>query len=168
MKRNTAITLAAAILSLPAAVNAFILSRNLCLREPKSRTDVLLSTLALKEATNDNDLEGASPRRNEQETFLEQASIKGSDKMRLISIEERTKRAMLAEAVEDRMVEQFNSLEELLDDDGMPLKIEYRDEVEVLAKEIKASREQYQRLVSGEPSSVLEAFNSEESDEKSV
>eukprot|EP00559_Dactyliosolen_fragilissimus_P004214 CAMPEP_0184866282 /NCGR_PEP_ID=MMETSP0580-20130426/21692_1 /TAXON_ID=1118495 /ORGANISM="Dactyliosolen fragilissimus" /LENGTH=136 /DNA_ID=CAMNT_0027365893 /DNA_START=172 /DNA_END=582 /DNA_ORIENTATION=+ len=93
------------------------------------------------------------------ESFLEAESKRGADKIRQLSVEERTKRAMLAEAVEDRMDTMIEDLELLLGENGMPKSEENRDEVEALARQIKASREQYRGLVNGEPSSLIDGFN---------
>lgn len=82
-----------------------------------------------------------------------------------MSIEERTKRAMLAEAVEDRMVLLYDDLEELLGEDGLPSSVENRAEVEVLAREIKSLRGEYQTLVSGGPSPMLDSIDGTASDQ---
>jgi hypothetical protein len=90
-----------------------------------------------------------------QEEFLEVEAQAGAEKVRQMSIEERTKRAMLAEAAEDRMISLSDELDALLGEDGMPLKVEYRDEIVSLAKEIKSMQERYRALVNGEPDVVL-------------
>jgi len=95
-----------------------------------------------------------------QKPFVERTALEGAEKIRSISIEERTKRAMMAEAVEDRVLELSDELDQLLGDDGMPLKKEYREKIETLAKEIKASREQYRVLVSGEDCSMINLLES--------
>lgn len=92
------------------------------------------------------------------EAFMEEASLKGADKVKEMSIEERTKRAMLAEAVEDRIFSMYDEIEALLPN-GVPASDEDRDEVTSLAKQIKASQSQYENLVTGEPSAMLGAFN---------
>jgi hypothetical protein len=88
------------------------------------------------------------------EAFMENASAKGADKVREMSVEERTRRAMLAEAVEDRIFSMYDDLEGLLQD-GVPANDEDRDEIQSLAREIKASQSQYENLVSGEASAIL-------------
>lgn len=88
--------------------------------------------------------------------FLEQKAIDGAEKIRSLSVEERTRRAMLAEAAEDRMVMLSDELDNLLGDDGMPIKKENREEVVNLATEIKAQQEQYRQLVMGEQNSLLD------------
>lgn len=96
--------------------------------------------------------------------FLEQKAIDGAEKIRSLSVEERTRRAMLAEAAEDRMVMLSDELDNLLGDDGMPLKKENREEVVNLATEIKAQQEQYRQLVMGEQNSLLDLTMDSEDD----
>jgi len=110
---------------------------------------------------NDNNSQNNIKKINEQ--FLEETSRAGYDKVKSLSIEERTKRAMLAEAAEDRVVMLSDELELLLGEDGMPKAVEDRDEVMMLAKQIKASREQYAKLVNGEDCSALDVFNMQQS-----
>jgi hypothetical protein len=92
------------------------------------------------------------------EAFMEDASQKGADKVRDMSIEERTRRAMLAEAMEDRIFTMYDDLEGLLED-GLPKSTEERDEIQSIAKEIKASQSQYEDMVSGQPSEMLGTIN---------
>jgi len=95
---------------------------------------------------------------------MEGASLKGADKVKDMSISERTKRAMLAEAVEDRIFNLYDDLEVLMKD-GIPPTDEKRDEISSLAQQIKASQTQYENLVTGEPSEIMDMMRSE-SDEK--
>lgn len=95
----------------------------------------------------------------EQQEFLEKTAQDGAAVVRKMSIEERTKRAMLAEATEDRMIALIDDLDELLGEDGLPKKVEDREEAVSIAKEIKASQEQYKALVNGEPSSLLDTLD---------
>ena len=55
----------------------------------------------LKSALNDGDGQ-TSPRQKQQETRMEWASIAGADEIRKLDVNARTKRAMLAEAVEGK------------------------------------------------------------------
>mmetsp|Transcript_1701 Transcript_1701/g.2422 ORF Transcript_1701/g.2422 Transcript_1701/m.2422 type:complete len:167 (-) Transcript_1701:293-793(-) len=91
----------------------------------------------------------------EQEKFMEREAIAGADKIRVMSIEERTKRAMLAEVAEDGMIKLSDELDELLGEDGMPKREEDREEIVTLCKQIKASQDQYKALVNGEDSPLL-------------
>lgn len=96
---------------------------------------------------------------NKQVEFLEQASLNGADKIREMSIEERTKRAFLAEAAEDRINSLTLELENLLGNDGLPSKDEDRDEIVDIARQIKGFQEQYNQLVTGEASATLNMLN---------
>jgi len=96
---------------------------------------------------------------NSQNGFFEEAAKQGAKKVADMSVQERTKRAMLAEAVEDRMVLLYDDLEELLGVDGLPSSAENRDEVEVLAREIKSLRQEYQVLVTGGQSPMLDSID---------
>jgi len=102
---------------------------------------------------------------------MEALSAQGSAKIAQLSITERTKRAMLAEAVEDQIFENTEQLEELLtrsstrntattkdDDDNEAAVMENRKDAVELAQQTKALQVQYRELVSGEPSSVLNAL----------
>ncbi len=95
----------------------------------------------------------------QQEEFLERESKNGADKVRLMSIEERTKRAMLAEAAEDRIMQFSDELDALLGEDGMPKSEEDREEVVRLCEQIKATQSQYSALVNGEDSSLLNTLD---------
>ena len=90
-----------------------------------------------------------------QEEFLEGEALAGAERVRSMSIEERTKRAMLAEAVEDRMTVLTDELDALLGEDGMPRNVEDREEVVTLAQQIKDAQEQYKALVNGEATSLF-------------
>ena len=109
--------------------------------------------------------DGDNRKRINNEKFLEEASRSGYPKIKSMSIEERTRRAMLAEAAEDRVVMLSDELDSLLGDDGMPLKVEYREEVTILAQQIKASRDQYKQLVNGDDCASLDVFMSKSSDD---
>lgn len=99
---------------------------------------------------------------------MEALSAQGSARIAQLSIAERTKRAMLAEAVEDQIFENTEQLEELLTNRGNNISssssstsnevIENRKHAVELAQQTKALQVQYRELVSGEPSSVLNAL----------
>jgi len=145
------------ILALSALTDAFVIHQNYLSHARHSST----STSTQIKSSNDANEKG-KPSEASQAAFLENEAKAGAEKIRKMSIEERTKRAMLAEAHEDRMVTLSDELEELLGEDGMPLKDEYREEVEALARQIKASQEQYSALVNGEESPLLNALNGPE------
>jgi outer membrane protein OmpA-like peptidoglycan-associated protein len=113
---------------------------------------------SIKSSSNNSNNEGGKQNNSPsqpQEEFLEVEAQAGAEKVRNMSIEERTKRAMLAEAAEDRMIFLSDELDALLGEDGTPLKAEYREEVVTLAQQIKALQEQYRALVNGEPDPML-------------
>lgn len=120
-------------------------------------------TATRKAANNDPSMDSSSNSKGDvshaQAKFLETTAREGASAVRHMSVEERTKRALLAEAAEDRMVKLTDDLDKLLDHDGLPRKVEYREEVIVIARQIKASQEQYRSLVNGEPSPLLDALD---------
>lgn len=89
-----------------------------------------------------------------QEKIMEALSRNGADKIASLSIQERTRRAMLAEAIEDEIFANTERLESLLDDDGT-LPVQHRERAVSIAKKTKSLQVQYQELVSGGESSVL-------------
>ncbi len=91
--------------------------------------------------------------------FFEDTANRGAKEVAAMSIEERTKRAMLAEAVEDRITVLCDDLELLLGENGMPSSAENRDEVQVLAKEIKSLCSEYKALVKGGSSPMLKSID---------
>jgi len=111
----------------------------------------------LKSALSDGDGQ-PSPRQKQQETRMERASIAGADEIRKLDINERTKRAMLAEAVEDRLFELVDDLDELVKKNGglENLSDEVKEEAVEMAKQTKALQVQYDDLVTGKPSSLLD------------
>ncbi|CAB9502053.1 expressed unknown protein [Seminavis robusta] len=126
---------------------------------PSCRRTQATHRIPLLQAAENDDNDGQPQQQPDPvETFMEQASQKGADKVRAMSIEERTRRAMLAEAVEDRIFTMYDDLEGLLQD-GVPVSEQDREEIQSLAQEIKASQSQYETLVSGEPSVMLGTIN---------
>jgi hypothetical protein len=100
-----------------------------------------------------------SEARRAQEKILEELSWKGAEKIAKMDIPERAKRAMLAEAVEDRIFELSDILEALLEEDGS-IKLENREKVQETAKQTKKLQQQYSDLVNGKPSAILTALAS--------
>jgi hypothetical protein len=96
--------------------------------------------------------------RKEQEMILEELSLRGADKISKMGIPERAKRAMLAEAVEDRIFELTDVLEGLIEEDGS-VAVENREEAVEIAKQTKSLKQQYSDLVNGNPSSILTALD---------
>jgi hypothetical protein len=111
----------------------------------------------------------------QQEQLLEVVSRIGADTIASLSISERTKRAMLAEAVEDEI---FACTEQLIDlvkeqqennvkDDGNQSELNQRQRTAAIEDKIRDLRErnhflqgQYNDLVSGRSSSLLNTVNS--------
>jgi hypothetical protein len=104
--------------------------------------------------------------KKEQEQLMEQLALSGAERIAAMSIPERTKRAMLAEAVEDRIFELTDVLEKLLllesggGGDGPLISEKHRREALEVAQQTKALQIQYEELVSGRPSSVLKSLES--------
>ena len=96
-----------------------------------------------------------------REASLEQACKKGSEQVAEMSLEERTKRAMLAEAVEDNISRMEVQLEGMMGENGaIPTDEETREQCVMLAKEIKLAQQNYEDLVTGGPSAMLNAIDS--------
>jgi len=90
--------------------------------------------------------------------MMERASVAGADKIAKLDLQERTKRAMLAEAVEDRIFELVDELELLVAKSGglENLSDEIKEEAVEMAKQTKVLQVQYDDLVSGRPSQLLD------------
>lgn len=95
------------------------------------------------------------------EQVLETSSSAGAKAIAKMDLQERTKRAMLAEAVEDRIFELSEELELLIkQNDGCESFSEFPDDVREealeIAKQTKALQVQYDDLVNGRPSLLLD------------
>jgi hypothetical protein len=100
-----------------------------------------------------------------QEARLEQLAKMGAARIAKMDIPERAKRAMLAEAIEDSIFQYEIELEELVGESGIiPTDPELRDQCKDIAMQIKASQDQYETLVSGLPSPLLNTLDSLGSD----
>lgn len=93
------------------------------------------------------------------ERTLEQLSQTGARKIAALSLPERTKRALLAEAIEDDMFHTTETLEELVQPDGT-VSEENQPSVLELTERVKSLRIKYKELVSGDSSSVLNSLES--------
>ena len=145
--------LVVAATQLMSSASAFASSRHSHIQIPATRRIRDFSARSSSPDDNDNN-ESQEQQQDPVEAFMEEASRKGADKVKEMSIEERTKRAMLAEAVEDRVFQMYDDLEGLLKD-GVPATEDDREEISNIAKQIKASQLQYENLVSGKPSEML-------------
>ena len=113
--------------------------------------------------SNEDDMVFSSPQerseaQRQQEMIFEDLSLKGAKQIAQMEIPERAKRAMLAEAVEDRIFELTEFLESLVDEQGM-IAEEDRPRAVDVAKQTKNLQLQYNDLVSGNPSTILDALN---------
>ena len=93
------------------------------------------------------------------ERLMEQLSLEGAERIAAMTVPERAKRAMLAEAIEDRIFALTESLEGLFAGDGT-LPEQNREKAVEIAKQIKGLQIQYEELVSGKPSTVLRSLES--------
>ena len=100
----------------------------------------------------------SSDRQKQQEYMMEELSRIGADKIAALGVAERTKRALLAEAIEDRIFDLTEQLDQLIVDSKIP--VENREKAVQLAQQTKVLQTQYQELVSGEPSSLLGSLES--------
>ena len=98
----------------------------------------------------------SSTHRKQQELMMEEMSRIGAQKIASLGIPERAKRAMLAEAVEDRIFDLTDQLEQLIEDNTIPE--ENRPQAVQLAQQTKVLQIQYQELVSGKSSSILDSL----------
>ncbi len=92
---------------------------------------------------------------------MENSSSQGVKSIAAMDLQERTKRAMLAEAVDDRIFELGDELELLIKRNGGHESFsEYPDDVREealeMAKQTKALQVQYDDLVNGRPSVLLD------------
>ena len=98
---------------------------------------------------NDEELEQSSDS-NPIETFFETTALSGAEKIKKISIEERTRRAMVAEAIEDRVSNLYDDFEvtyqKIQDTDD----VKDKEELKNIAKQIKVLQEEYRTVVNGD------------------
>mmetsp|Transcript_28069 Transcript_28069/g.52987 ORF Transcript_28069/g.52987 Transcript_28069/m.52987 type:complete len:163 (+) Transcript_28069:3-491(+) len=113
--------------------------------------------VGLLSSLGENEGQQSSAQKN-QEQIMERASISGAEEIAKISLEERTKRAMLAEAVEDRIFDLADELDILVAKNGglENLSGEIKEEAVEMAKQTKALQIQYDDLVNGRPSQILD------------
>ena len=104
--------------------------------------------------------------RKGQEMKMEMSSLAGAKAIAKLNINERTKRAMLAEAVEDRIFEITEEIEEIFNKNDGVLEGDQKDEAVELAKQTKALQVQYDDLVNGRPSYLLDLEEGENSEEE--
>jgi phosphoribosyl-ATP pyrophosphohydrolase len=93
-------------------------------------------------------------------SFVEETARQGAQRIAQLSVQERTQRAMLAEAVEDQMILLEEELETLwntrVDQSSQQPTLDDKDvQVKDLVQEIQRLRDQYQTLVTGQPFAML-------------
>lgn len=113
----------------------------------------------LRQSLDDYDIVKAQQQQQQQqlktrEMVLDELSMSGASKIATISIPERAKRALLAEAIEDQIIRLTDEMEQMIGVDGIISK-EYREKVTETATRMKELQIQYDELVRGKPSSVL-------------
>ena len=94
---------------------------------------------------------------DQDEAQLESMSRNGAKAIDALSLEERTQRAIMAEAIEDRIFAISEELDSMIVDGMIPHNM--RDEAVHLAKESKRLKGQYNDIVSGKPSSVMNSID---------
>lgn len=101
---------------------------------------------------NDNNPPRPTSSTDKIETFFEKTALSGAEKVKRMSVEERTRRAMVAEAVEDRVSILYDDLEAKLDkmNGVVPENGEEKEELKNIAKQIKVLQAEYSDIVSGE------------------
>ncbi|KAG7344157.1 hypothetical protein IV203_022165 [Nitzschia inconspicua] len=90
--------------------------------------------------------------------WVEEWAMEGAKKIAALNVQERTQRTLLAEMAEDKIYELNIALEKLIDEDtGEILDL---DQAKDIAFQTRSLQEQYRLLVTGEPSSMLQAMAS--------
>jgi hypothetical protein len=106
-----------------------------------------------------NEESASSPSQRTQELEMERSSRAGADAIAKLNAQERAKRALLAEAIENRIFELVDELELLIKRTGVESFAEFpndlRDIALDLAKRTKELQSQYDDLVNGRPSLLL-------------
>jgi hypothetical protein len=102
--------------------------------------------------------EGQSAAQKEREQVMEMSSLAGAKAIAKLDLEERTKRAMLAEVVEDRIFEIVDELELFVAKHNglVDATDDIRERAMEMAKETKSLQLQYDDLVNGRPSILLD------------
>ena len=101
------------------------------------------------------------------EKDFEKMSKDGADAIASLSLDERTQRAMMAEAIEDRIFAISDELDSMIGANGMIAENLRQDAVH-LARESSTLKKQYSDLVSGKPSGVLSSISSMFSEKNST
>jgi hypothetical protein len=94
-----------------------------------------------------------------QEKYMEAMSLQGAEEIAKMNISERASRALLAEAMEDRIFQLQDDLEEL-SGGQVPVDESVKAQCVDIAKDIRRFQIQYNDLVSGAPSELLDSMKS--------
>jgi hypothetical protein len=111
----------------------------------------------------DDDMRQQSQEQNQgsgpaAKNWLEEWALEGAKKIAQLDIQERTQRVMLAEMAEDKIYELNIALEELIDEEtGEILDLVQAKDI---AQQTRSLQIQYRALVTGGPSSMLQAIAS--------
>lgn len=96
---------------------------------------------------------------------MEMASLAGAKAISKLSLSERTKRAMIAEAVENRIYELTDEIEQIVVKNDGDLVGDIKEEAVELAKQTKALQAQYDDIVNGRPSYLLDLDDNEDDED---
>lgn len=100
-----------------------------------------------------------------QEAMMEEIAKKGAARVAKMDIPERAKRAMLAESLEDSIFQYEIELEEIIGESGIiPTDPVLLEKCKSIALQIKGAQNQYETLVSGLPSALLDTLDNIGSD----
>jgi hypothetical protein len=121
---------------------------------------VQCQTTRLHNSNDDDDEVGQekSETQRQQDMILENMSVKGAKAIASMEVPERAQRAILAEAVEDQIFELTEKLDGFVDANGM-IAEESKEKVMEIAKATKSLQIQYNDLVTGQKSPILDALN---------
>jgi hypothetical protein len=99
--------------------------------------------------------------------WLEEWAMEGAKKIAQMDIHERTQRALLAEMTEDKIYELNIALEELVDEDSGEIPPQAMPAAKEIAQQTRSLQLQYRDLVTGGPSTILQAMASLKSNDSS-
>jgi hypothetical protein len=132
---------------------------------PDTPTNPFGTRLCAQTEEGENDAETEATKHNSKNSnsnWLERWAMEGAQKIAALDIQERTQRTLLAEMAEDKIYELNIDLEKLIDEDTG--EISDIDKAKDIALQTRSLQEQYRLLVTGEPSSMLQAMASLKAD----
>jgi hypothetical protein len=125
-------------------------------RSLHEKDDIAVSSLS--SASNTTTSTSSTTYPSQSNNWLEDWALEGAVKIAQLNIHERTQRALLAEMAEDKIYELNEALERLIDEETG--KILDLDQARDIAQQTRSLQEQYRALVTGGPSSMLQAMAS--------